>query len=300
MIVQSRRRAFAVFAVVLTLAFGKFLAALFVNVVGSDIHSYVVLIPLVSAYLIYLRRNDLRVGTPSPLLSLIPLAIALLVLGVSWQRGGGGVSLSQHDRLVILTLSYYCFLLSGLLFFLGGEWVRSAAFPLGFLIFMIPLPDRVVDSLETASRLASTEAASLFFDITRTPVLRYGEVFELPGIVIRVAQECSGIRSSLVLFITSLLAANLFLNSPWRRLALVAVVIPLAILRNGFRILVIASLCIHFGPQMIHSVIHKRGGPLFFILSLIPLFLILALLRRSDAARGAARPKNCRTEHILS
>jgi exosortase/archaeosortase family protein len=85
-----------------------------------------------------------------------------------------------------------------------------------------------------------------------------------------------------VLFITSLIASHLFLESPWRRIVLVAFVIPLAIVRNGFRILVIGLLCVHFGPHMIDSVIHHRGGPLFFVLSLGPLFLLLAWLRRQE------------------
>jgi exosortase/archaeosortase family protein len=114
------------------------------------------------------------------------------------------------------------------------------------------------------------------------PFLRAGQIFQLPNITLEVAQECSGIRSSLVLFITSILAANLFLNTTWRRLALVAIVIPLGILRNGFRILVIGLLCVHVGPQMIHSVIHRRGGPLFFVLSLVPLLLFLWLLHKGD------------------
>jgi exosortase/archaeosortase family protein len=90
-----------------------------------------------------------------------------------------------------------------------------------------------------------------------------------------------------VLFITSILAANLFLKTPWRRVALIAVVIPLAILRNGFRILVIGLLCVHLGPQMIHSLIHRRGGPLFFVLSLIPFLFLLWLLRRGDTGESA-------------
>jgi exosortase/archaeosortase family protein len=108
----------------------------------------------------------------------------------------------------------------------------------------------------------------------------------LPNIVIEVAQECSGIRSSWVLLITSLLAADLFLKSTWRRALLVCFVIPLAIVRNGFRIAVIGLLCFHFGPQMIHSIIHRRGGPLFFALSLIPLFILLWWLRRGEAVRA--------------
>src|SRR5207248_3053094 len=141
-----------------------------------------------------------------------------------------------------------------------------------------------VNGLETASKLASAEAANFFFHLSGTPVLRDGTIFQLPGMVIEVAQECSGIRSSLVLFITGILASHLLLTSPWRRAVLVAVVIPLGILRNGFRILVISLLCVHVGPHMIHHPIHHRGGPVFFALSLIPLFLLLWWLRRGDVA----------------
>jgi exosortase/archaeosortase family protein len=144
------------------------------------------------------------------------------------------------------------------------------------------MPDAMADALETASKYASAEVANLFFYLSGTPFLRAGLFFQLPNITIEVAQECSGIRSSWVLFITSILAANLFLKTPWRRLVLVVFVIPLAILRNGFRILVIGLLCVNIGPQMIHSLIHRRGGPLFFVLSLIPLFLVLWWLRKGD------------------
>ncbi len=104
----------------------------------------------------------------------------------------------------------------------------------------------------------------------------------LPGIVLEVAQECSGIHSSWILFITSLVASHLFLNSPWRRLILVAFVIPLAIVRNSVRILTIGLLCVHVGPHMIDSWIHRQGGPVFFALSLVPLFLLLLWLRRGE------------------
>lgn len=65
-----------------------------------------------------------------------------------------------------------------------------------------------------------------------------------------VAPQCSGIRSSLVLFITSLIGGYLFLRSPWRRFALAAFVLPLALLRNGFRVFVLGQLCVQVGPHM--------------------------------------------------
>ena len=97
-----------------------------------------------------------------------------------------------------------------------------------------------------------------------------------------MAQECSGIRSSVALFIAGLLASHLFLRTRWRRVLLVLFVIPLGILRNGFRILVIGLLCVHVGPHMIDSSIHHRGGPIFFALSLIPLYLLLWWLRSQE------------------
>jgi exosortase len=148
---------------------------------------------------------------------------------------------------------------------------------------MVPMPDGMAEAIETALISASAEVANLLFHISGTPFLRAGLIFQLPNITIEVAQECSGIRSSWVLFMTSILAANLFLKTRWRRFALVAFVIPLGILRNGFRILVIGLLCVNIGPQMIHSLIHRRGGPVFFVLSLIPFFLVLWWLRRGDA-----------------
>jgi exosortase len=160
--------------------------------------------------------------------------------------------------------------------------MADTAFPVAFLIFMVPLPDAAVDWLEKASMFASADAAALYFNLAGTPLVRHGTVFELPGIVLRVAQECSGIRSSWVLFITSLLASHVFLRTRWRRIVLVAFVIPLGILRNGFRILVIGLLCVHVGPHMIDSTIHHQGGPLFFALSLVPLLLLLWWLRRQE------------------
>jgi exosortase C (VPDSG-CTERM-specific) len=271
------------FAIVLLAAFARPLLALVNYAAGSELYSYILLVPFVSAYLLYLRRDQL----PKTLVTDVPLAVVSLAAGLGvlvliyWldfvrQRP------SDNDRLALLTLSFLCFLAAGGFFFFGRGWMRAAAFPLAYLIFMVPMADAMADALETASKYASAEVANVLFQLSGTPFLRAGLIFQLPNITIEVAQECSGIRSSWVLLMTSILAANLFLKTRWRRFALVAFVIPLAILRNGFRILVIALLCVNVGPQMIHSLIHRRGGPLFFMLSLIPFFLVLWWLRKGD------------------
>jgi exosortase C (VPDSG-CTERM-specific) len=265
----------------LTLAFARPLWTLLMLAAGNDLHSYTPLIPLVSAYLLHVRSER----SSEPYRSSIAGTIVLTVLGLAalagwlaWREG-----LSANDDLTFLVLAYVLFIAASGFLFLGSAWMRAAAFPMAFLVFMVPLPDAAVYWIERGLVLASADASAFLFNLTGTPMYREGTILALPGIVLEVAQECSGIRSTWILFITSVLASHLFLHSTWRRVLLVAFIIPLGIVRNGFRILTIGLLCVHVGPHMIDSVIHHRGGPIFFAISLIPLFLLLVWLRRGDA-----------------
>lgn len=280
---SAQLMAFGVVAVGLLGLFGKPLLALFAYTSQSQLNSHILLVPFVSAYLLYIRRHTLpEKVTSSPAWAVIPAAIGGFALFLAWNPSFFASPLSQNDYLALTTLAFVSFLVAAGFLFLGKKWMAAATFPVAFLIFMVPMPDVMADTLETASKLASADAAYFFFILSGTPILRDGTTFQLPGIAIQVAQECSGIRSSWVLIITSLLAANLFLETTWRRIVLVFFVIPLGILRNGFRIMVIGVLCVRIGPEMINSIIHRRGGPVFFCLSLIPLFLLLWWLRRGE------------------
>jgi exosortase C (VPDSG-CTERM-specific) len=271
------------FAIVLLAVFARPLLMLISYVAGTQLHSYVLLVPFVSAYLLYLRRDQLpKKHSTDLLLTLVSLAVGLGLFAYTQSLEIAARAPAINTRVVLLTLSFLCCLAAGGFFFFGRDWMRAAAFPLAYLIFMVPMPDAMADALEMASKSATTEVTELLFHLSGIPFLRSGAIFQLPNITIEVAQECSGIRSSWVLFMTSILAGNLFLKTPWRRFALIAFVIPLGVLRNAFRILVIGLLCVNVGPQMIHSLIHRRGGPLFFALSLIPLLLALWCLRKGD------------------
>lgn len=277
---RARLGGCAAYFVLLTLLFAPPLTALALYAIRSDLHSHIVLVPFIAGYLLYVQRGLLPAAYRTSIAGTLimgGIGIAALAAGIAW-RGG----LSINDDLALMALAFVSMVAAGGFLFLGSKWMAAAAFPFAFLIFMVPLPDAAVNWLETASVLGSAQAAAFFFNVTGTPLFRQGTVLELPGIVLQVARECSGIRSSWVLFITSLLASHLFLRTRWRQIVLVAFVIPLGILRNGFRILVIGLLCVHVGPQMINSSIHRRGGPLFFALSLIPLYLLLWWLRRQE------------------
>src|SRR5438132_13309658 len=277
---MSRRFAgWCIYLVILCGAFALPLREFATYARHSEVHSYVLLIPFVTAYLIYIRWKQLS----RELSSTWGYALLLAAAGTGALFASlHFAELGQNDYMTLLALSFVCFVIAGTFLFLGSKWARSAMFPLFFLAFMIPLPEAAVDFLENASKEASAEVANWLFLISGTPVLRAGPVFQLPGITIEVAKECSGIRSSLVLVITSLLAANMFLHTTWRRALLVCAVIPLRLLRNGLRILVISLLCVHIARQMIHSVIHRRGGPVLFVASIVPMFAMLWLFLLSE------------------
>ena len=269
------------YLVLLTLLFVQPLARLMVYAAQSDLHSHILLVPLISGYLLWIHRGRRSAAYRSSIVG----TVAMGAIGIAALAAGIGCrgNLSVNDALALTALAFVSFVAAGGFLFLGSKWMAAAAFPITFLVFMIPLPDTARNWVEKASVLASAEvAAALLFDVAGTPLVRHGTVFQLPGIVLQVTQECSGIRSSWALFISSLLASHLFLRTRWRRTVLVAFVIPLGVLRNGFRILVIGLLCVHVGPHMIDSVIHRSGGPLFFALSLVPLFLLLWWLRRQE------------------
>lgn len=271
---------FAGFCLLLTLAFFGPLLALVRYALKEELHSHILLIPIVSLYLAWQAVEALPVVRKTSLaggVMLIALALGVLLLPQML-----GNSLSPNDDHSRWAASYALLIGAGGFLFLGNSLMRALAFPFAFLVFIIPLPDAAVVGLEQLLMRCSAEVAHWFFQWTGTSVFRNGQVMELPGMILEVAPECSGIRSTFVLFITSLIASYMLLKSPWHRGLLVAAVIPLGIIRNGLRVLVIGLLCVHKGPHMIDSWIHHKGGPLFFGISLLPLLLMIWWFHRRE------------------
>lgn len=276
---------FAVAAVVLLGAFSPALYELVRFSLGDSLYSHIPLIPLVSFYFVWINRQHLP-GVSRPDFS-ISAAFGLAGLGLLagfWWASQSGAKMAQENFLSFMTASFVLLLIAAGGLFLGKELVRAVAFPLGFLVFMVPFPAPLHTAIETFLQYGSAAVAFVFFKISGMPVFMQDLFFQLPGFNMQVAPECSGIHSSLALLITSLVAGKLFLRSRWRRTVLAAVVIPLALVRNGFRVFTIGQLCVRISPDMINSYIHRQGGPIFFALSLIPFSIILWFLFRSERA----------------
>ena len=275
---------FAIFGAIATLAFGKVPFQWAVFGWGHDLFSHVLLVPFVSAYLIWIRRAEIDGETrPAYGVGAGFLAGAVMLLAGYWQANNGAKSLTQTNALAIQMLAFWCVLMSGLAFTFGTSMLRRFCFPLGFLLFAIPFPDFLTAWAERGLQLGSAEAADLLLRLSGMPFLREDvTIFNLPGFRMRVAEECSGIHSTLVLLIVSFVASYLVLRTTRNRIILLLAVIPLALLRNGLRIFTIGQLCVNIGPEMHKSYIHTNGGPIFFVLSLIPFFALLLFLRKRE------------------
>jgi exosortase C (VPDSG-CTERM-specific) len=294
--IPPRFRGLILVTVGLLVCFSLPLYALVRFAIPNELYSYIVLIPFIAGYLVWQRRRALPpFSGPDWKSAAVLLAIGTGLLAGYWIAGRSGMELGTEDCLALTTLAFLMFFGSACGLFLGRRTFRALAFPLGFLVFMTPIPILLQTWIETLLQYGSAAVAFGLFKLSGTPVLFRGLSFMLPGFSMQVAPQCSGIHSSLALIIISLLAGHIFLRSRWRRATLVLVVIPLALLRNGFRVFTIGQLCVHIGPEMINSYIHRHGGPLFFVLSLVPFFILLFFLIRMDGGIRHPASQKCRS-----
>ena len=283
----NRIRQFALATVVVAAAFGWPLFRLVRFAAHDDLFSYILLIPFVSLYLARLLAPQIpAVSPPGKKWAVVFLAGALAALGGQFLRPGSPLP----DSLVGPVIAFVLFICGAGFMFLGGPAMRVLAFPFFLLVFMVPFPGALTGAIETWLQHASAAAASWFFVLAGMPVYHDELVFQLPDITLQIAPECSGIHSSMVLLIVSLVAGHLFLQHSWKRAVLTLAVIPLAFLRNGFRVFVLGELCVHIGPRMIDTPIHHQGGPLFFVVSLIPFSLLLYFLMKSERPKNSGPP----------
>jgi exosortase len=126
--------------------------------------------------------------------------------------------------------------------------------------------------------------------VAGVPVEQKGLLVHIPGLTVEVARECSSIRSSSMLLVTTLVLVQLLLRSPWRKALVIAVAIPLSVVKNGLRIFVIAMLSTRVDPSFLTGRLHREGGVIFFLIALGTIFLLLWMVRRGEAEKPGVKP----------
>jgi len=271
---------FLLFNALFVLAFFGPLRDLVQMSISSDIFSYIPFIPFISAYLMYSDKQLIFSHKGSAhAVGFLPICISILLLFIN--RNHEALS-SHHDYLTLMTVSMILNWIGGFTLCYGARTLRAAMFPLLFLFFMVPIPSNALDKIILFLQTGSAEAAYGFLKAAGVPVARDGFVFHLMITDIEVARECSGIRSALSLGITCTLAANFFLRTGLARVLLVISTIPIALLKNGFRIAALSLLCVYVDERILAGDLHRKGGIIFFVLALILVWLEIVLFRKAE------------------
>lgn len=288
----ARHLSFGVFCILVLAGFREEVARLINLSLHDNRYSYLPLIPIISVALIYLDRSRIfaraKSGAGAALAFLAP-GLGLWLLARVVLPG-----LPPDQRFALLILVMLGVLASGFAFCYGSEAVRTAVFPLMFLLFAVPLPhillDRIVLFLQQGSAVTTYALLKLF----GVPVLWQRFSFLLPGVQIEIAAECSGIRSSTSLLIISILIGHLCLQTAWRRLVFVALTIPVVIFKNALRIVTISCLGAYVDSGFLYGRLHRYGGLPFSLLSVIILVPFLLKIQKSER-----RHKTSSTSEIL-
>jgi len=174
--------------------------------------------------------------------------------------------------------------LVGLLAARGGfGLVRELGFPLTLLLFMVPLPAIIYTQITFPLQLLASDLAERTLTLVGIPVLRDGNVLELPSQKLQVVEACSGIRSLLSLSFLSLVYAYFFDTKRWMRLALLVCIVPIAIAANAARV-TITGLLSERDPALAQGLYHSLEGWVIFMVSLVFLVVTHQVINRTYRA----------------
>jgi exosortase A len=234
------------------------------------------LVPIFAGYLVWVRREELRKTRRAPYwvgVALVAFALFTLMVGIY----GAELFLSRLSIVILL---------AGLALAFGGPQVlRELRFPILVLLLAIPIPAIIFTQITLPLQSLASELASVLLPIFGVPVLREGNIIQLPSMTLEVAEACSGIRSLMSLLTVAVFYGYFFERIPWKRVILALASIPIAIAANALRILG-TGLCVHYwNPDKAVGFFHEFSGWVMFLVSLACLFFLHRLLNFFPAGR---------------
>lgn len=227
-------------------------------------------VPVFSALVIWQERSRLAAARVRPswwgALFLVA-GLCILVLG----QMGAEIFLSRVSLLIVL---------AGLIvLFLGWSFFRRLLFPWALLFLMIPIPAIVFNQITFPLQILASKVASTVLPWMGVPVLREGNIINLPAMALEVAEACSGIRSLISLLTLAAIYGYLMERKNSIRILLVLAAIPIAVAANSFRIVGTGLLVQYWDPAKAQGFFHEFSGWLIFVISLLLLFVLHRVLR---------------------
>lgn len=237
------------------------------------------LVPIFAAYLVWTKRKillDTRIAPAWSGIVFVVAGLVVLVLGVY----GAELYLSRVSLVILLAGLVLCF---------GGwELLKELRFVLLVLLLAIPIPSILFNEITLPLQILASKLASALLPIFGVPVLREGNVIELPAMKLEVAEACSGIRSLMSLFTLSVFYGYFVEKSSLRRAILAVASIPIAIAANAVRILGTGLFVQYWDPEKALGFFHEFSGWVMFLVSLGCLFIVHRIMHLFPAKGGQA------------
>ncbi|MGE3491255.1 MAG: exosortase/archaeosortase family protein [Vicinamibacterales bacterium] len=233
----------------------------------DDNYSHGFFIVPLAAYFAWERRARLAAAPVRPALSglvLVVLSLLLLVAGTL----GSEMFLSRGSLIGVA---------AGTVLFLGGwAWLRVLAFPLAFLLLMIPLPALIFNKIAFPLQLLASHVGEYAISSMEIPILREGNVLILANATLEVAEACSGIRSLVSLFTLGIVFGYFADSRAWVRAFIALSAIPVAIFANGLRVASAGVAAHNYGTAGVEGLFHEFSGWVVFVIA----FLMMLALQR--------------------
>jgi exosortase len=223
------------------------------------------LVPVFAGLLLWERRASLRTLPLQPARAGILWVVAALCTLLAGFYGA---------ELFLSRLSFVLLLAGLILTFCGWRILREAGLALAVLLLAIPVPAIVFNQITFPLQILASELASDILPLFGVPILRAGNVIQLPAMQLEVAEACSGIRSLMALFTLAVFYGHFVEPKGWRRVFLALSSIPIAVAANAFRI-VGTGLCVQFwDPDKALGFFHEFSGWVVFVISFGSLYLV--------------------------
>jgi exosortase D (VPLPA-CTERM-specific) len=248
--------------------------------IGVPEYSHGLLIPPVAAFLIWQQKDRLE---------------QIRFTGSWWGVGLvllAGIFLVMGQIGTVYTLVQYAFVLTlcGLILsFLGWPAFRLIAMPLAILWSMIPLPQFVLFNLSTKLQLVSSQIGVWFIRLLDVSVFLEGNVIDLGGYKLQVAEACSGLRYLFPLMTIGFLMAYFYRGALWKRMVLFLSSIPITVIMNSLRVGIIGVTVDRWGIEMAEGFLHEFQGWMIFMVSAGLMLGEIALLNRVGHELGTLR-----------
>jgi exosortase len=238
-------------------------------------NTHAILVPFIALYFAWAKHEELKTADrSSSLWGGVVLTLCLVFYLLCYV---GGVAVGTRLMIVgsLIGLIWNCF---------GWHILRVLAFPLGFLFFMVPVPDTLLNFVSFPLQLQATKISTWVISLFSIPVYREGNMLYFVQTQLEVAEACSGIRSIVSLTMLSILLAYLTNNgSWWKKMLLVACAIPVALVANILRVSGTGILAHFYGDKVARGFLHDFSGLVVFVIGFAVMFFIVRLLNLTDS-----------------